>query len=326
MDPSRARQGPRLGWLSDFEWADGRLRVRKTDVRLRLDRGVIAEILNWLGWLPMLGVVALAARLGRRSTAPAVWFTPDVPRPWYVIRAACLAVGVRTAASEDQATAAVFFDDATHCDAPPPTSLPSINWRCTDVSKGRVARVFEEVFGYRLAIDPTRAAGPIVEKSEKNGVHDGRVVQAPVIPREGFVYQRLIDTTAGDGLCHDLRTPCVGGVPVVVIEKLKPGGESFSINNLKANLREPSEVYSDAELALIGRFCERMGLDWCGLDILRDRVDGRLYIVDANKTDLGPVIALSGTAKVRLLKRLGRALERLVAAKAADRREACRAA
>ena len=51
---------------------------------------------------------------------------------------------------------------------------------------------------------------------------------------------------------------------------------------------------------------------WGGLDILRDRDDGRLYIVDVNKTDLGPVISLSWRDKVRSMRRLAIALEALV--------------
>ena len=67
-----------------------------------------------------------------------------------------------------------------------------------------------------------------------------------------------------------------------------------------------------AELDRIEAFTRRMGLDWGGLDILRDRDDGRLYIVDVNKTDLGPVISLSWRDKVRSMRRLAIALEALV--------------
>ena len=35
-------------------------------------------------------------------------------------------------------------------------------------------------------------------------------------------------------------------------------------------------------------FCRRMGLDYGELDMLRDREDGRLYIVDVNNTPFGP--------------------------------------
>jgi hypothetical protein len=55
-----------------------------------------------------------------------------------------------------------------------------------------------------------------------------------------------------------------------------------------------------------------MGLDWGGLDILRDRHDGRLYVVDVNKTDVGPLIAPSWPDKLRSMRRLADALVRLL--------------
>jgi hypothetical protein len=46
----------------------------------------------------------------------------------------------------------------------------------------------------------------------------------------------------------------------------------------------PSTVFSPQELQQIGVFCEAMGLDVGKLDIIRDREDQRIYILDANKT------------------------------------------
>ena len=161
-------------------------------------------------------------------------------------------------------------------------------------------------------VEPMITAGPIVEKSETNGVHDGRIVEGPLSPRAGFVYQRLIDTAGDDGACRDLRTPCAGGAPVLVWIKVKPPGGRFAIQNRRATLHAPAEVFSPRERALIAEFNARMGADWGGLDILRDRHDGRIYIVDVNKTDLGPLIALSWVDKIRSMSRLARALERLI--------------
>ncbi len=301
---------PGLGWLSDFAWTDGRLRIRKTDVRLKLDGPIIAEILTWIPYLMMTGVVGGWARLTSRERLK-LWFAPDRPRPWYMIGGASLWGGIAVARSPDEADAAFYFDDSTTGRADPPAGLPTINFGCTDVSKRHVGRVFEEVFGYPLALDPTTANGPIVEKSDKNGVHDGRVVHAPVIPRDGHVYQRLIDTEDG-AFNHDLRTVCAGGVPVFVVHKRKAAGESFAIHTRRATLEEPGTLFSPSELAQIARFNARMGLDWGGLDILRDRQDGRIYIVDVNKTDLGPVIALSWADKAQSMRRLGRALNALI--------------
>lgn len=307
----------RPGWLSDFAWSDGRLVIRKTGVRLKLDRAVLAEIWSWTQWLAIMAVGVPLARAGRPRPRMRLWYAPDVPRPWYMLRSAALWNGLELAGTPDEADAWIYFDDATVGEPPaPPPGVPALNFACADVTKSRVAAVFEEVFGYPLALDPTRASGPIVEKPEKNGVHGGRVVQAPVVPRPGWVYQRLVVT--GDGRAAlDLRTPCVGGRPVMVWLKQKPAGDSFAIHSLRTRVAEPETVYSAEELALISRFCARMGLDWGGLDILRDRHDGRLYIVDVNKTDLGPVISLGWADKVRSMKRLGRALEALVLARAA---------
>jgi len=309
------------GWLSDFSFENGRVVVRKTGVRLPLSRPVVGEILTWV---PYLAMTALAAPFARSPVK--LWFAPEVPRPWYMARGAALWAGIGLASSPLEADAAFYFDDSTTGRIDPPPGLPAINFACTDVSKAHVARVFEEVFGYPLALDPTAAAGPIVEKSDRNGVHDGRVVHAPAIPQEGKVYQRLVETQA-DGFNHDLRTVCVGGDPLFVVHKRKPAGESFAIHTRRATLEEPRDLFSEAELALIRRFNDRLGLECGGLDVLRDRTDGRIYIVDANKTDLGPVIALSWADKARSMRRLGKTLEGLILQrKAALATEAARAA
>ncbi len=311
MPASPPPSAPRLpGWIGDFAWRDGRVVVRKTGVSLAIDHHLIAEIVSWLLYLPLLGGFALAARLRRRRRF-AVWFAPDRPRPWYLMRGAALWAGLSVAPTEASADAAFYFDDVTRGNPPAACVVPRFNFACTDVSKSHVAAVFAEVFGYPLQLDPARASGPIVEKSEINGVHDGAVVVAPVTPRPGRVYQRLIDTEA-NGFNHDLRTPCVGGAPVVVWHKYKPAGESFAIHSRRTRLRDPAEVFSPEELALIRRFNARMGLDWGGLDILRDRHDGRIYVVDVNKTDLGPVISLSWRDKIVSMNRLATAMDAMV--------------
>ena len=296
-------------WLRDFAWSPGRVAIRKTGVSLPLNLDVLAEIAAWALWLGPLWTAFFLARLRRRAPL-ALWFAPERPRPWYLVRAAAMWAGIDVARRPEEAAATFYFDDVT---VGPPQPAGGLNAGCTDVSKSHVAAVFEAVFGYPLAVDPGTTAGPMVEKSEKNGVHDGRIVEGPLPPRPGRVYQRLVDTAGDDGACRDLRTPCAGGEPVLVWIKVKPPGRRFAIQNRRATLHEPAEVFSPVELALIRDFNARMGADWGGLDILRDRDDGRLYIVDVNKTDLGPLIALSWIDKIRSMTRLARALERLVA-------------
>ncbi|WGM40703.1 hypothetical protein [Caulobacter sp. NIBR1757] len=306
--PTPSRAAP---WISDFAWENGRLRIRKTDIKLSLNGPVLAEIAAWALWLALLWPVAFLARQGRRQPL-AIWFAPERPRPWYLVRAAAMWAGIDVARRPEEADAAFYFDDVTVGLPESAGRLRGLNFGCADVSKSHVAAVFEAVFGYPLSVDPMITAGPIVEKSEKNGVHDGRIVEGPLAPRPGHVYQKLIDTADRSGACHDLRTPCAGGAPVLVWTKLKPAGRRFAIQNRRATLHAPAEVFSPRELALIVAFNARMGADWGGLDILRDRQDGRIYIVDVNKTDLGPLIALSWIDKIRSMSRLAVALERLV--------------
>ena len=49
-----------------------------------------------------------------------------------------------------------------------------------------------------------------------------------------------------------------------------------------------NKILSIDEAEKIRLFCERMKLDYCELDVLRDKNNGRIYIVDANSTPAGP--------------------------------------
>lgn len=262
----------------------------------------------WVGCTLAVCLVALR-HIGRRR--PAIWFTPVVPHPRYMVRIAALWAGIRVAASPAVADAAFFFDDATVSVPPAPGHARALNFGCGDISKSRVATVFAQVFGYPLALDPATWAGPAVEKSEANGAHDGRIVACPTPARPGFVYQRVVDTV-DDGIATDLRTHVVGGRVVAVWIKRRAAAARFRPANLGAVLVAPARVFTAAELAGIAAFAAAMGVDWAGLDILRDSGDGRIYIVDVNKTDAGPIIALPFGQKLRSIAILGQALTALV--------------
>ena len=197
----------------------------------------------------------------------------------------------------------------------PPAAPPirSFNFACGDIRKSRVAALFAEAAGYPLAVDPLGWAGDAVEKSELNGVHDGRVVRCPRSALPGRTYQRLIDTIAPDGCAVDLRTHCIGGGPVIVWVKRRRADRRFLPPNLSATSHPAPEIFSPGEIALIRRFVALIGVDWCALDILRDR-DGRIYVVDVNKTDAGPIIALPMTQKLRSTAVLARALTAMLRA------------
>jgi hypothetical protein len=97
-----------------------------------------------------------------------------------------------------------------------------------------------------------------------------------------------------------------------VFVKRRPLAQRFANANTEVAMRRPDEVFSADEQVMIQRFAKRMGLDWGGLDVLRDMSDGRLYIVDANKTDMGPPTALPLEEKLEAARRLAGAFRAFV--------------
>lgn len=295
-------------WTSDFSISGGRVKVRTTGADLALDGGLFTDIRLWLGYYIPVRLLGFWVSLTRPG--PKIWFAPQTPRPWYLIWLASVWSGVRFVRAPDQADLAFCFEDRTITEPPSTTVMKRYNFACTDVSKSHVAAVFERVFGYPLTIDPATWEGPAVEKGEDNGAHDGRLVQCPCPALPGRVYQRVIDTVDGDHVV-DLRTPCVDGRPVMVFVKRRPVVDRFANYNTSVALSRPDDHFSAAELVTIGRFCAAMKLDWGGLDILRDKADGRLYVVDVNKTDMPP-LRLPWLQKMDAVARLAKALMTMI--------------
>lgn len=299
----------RAFWSTDFEFRRDHLRVKKTGALVRYELAMLQEVFDWYLFFIVVQALRLAnAVTGRRG--PAVCFTPDAPRPWYLIWPVAKAAGARVLRDPRRADAVFFFEDATRSeparlDAPP--DARRINLDCTDVSKSRVAEVFEAVFGYPLAVDPTRHEGPMVEKSEHNGAHDGRIVTGPSAPCDGCVYQRLVGNERDDGLVEDLRCPTVFGDLDVVFLKRRPSHDRFANVNAEVELSRADRCFTPEERARLTAFVRAMKLDWGGIDVLRDRRDGRLYVVDVNKTDMGPPTALPLLDKLRAVRALARA-------------------
>lgn len=296
-------------WTSDVSVRGRTLRVKKTGAVIPLDRALASEAATWFGLY--LAIRARSALNRLLPAGPKVWFVPDRPRPWYLIWAAAAWSGVRIAKTPEEAAASFYFDDSTVGAPPPRWHSRAFNYGCVDISKSRVAEVFAQVFGYPLTLDPETGIGLAVEKGEGNGVHDGRLVWRPTRARPGRTYQRLIDNVE-NGEAVDLRTPFVGGRPIVVFIKRRPVEQRFANHNASVSLVRPSDVFSPEEIEKLGAFTRAMGLDWGGLDVLRDRPTGRLYVVDVNKTDMGPPIALPFPDKLRAVARMGRALRRLI--------------
>jgi hypothetical protein len=311
LDLAPGKNTQRGFWGFDFRLVDGYVHVKSTGVRFKNDWQLWADIWRWFTYYAFVRLHGFLARL-RRPMGPRILFTPYNPRPWYIVWAAMVWGGMDFARSAENADAAFYFEDQTVASPPPPPHMRAFNYSVCDVSKSTVARVMEEAFGYPLALDPRTHVGEAVEKGEGNGLHDGRIVQCPCEPLPGKAYQRLIRTADETNMARDLRTATVGGKPIVVFDKRKPAGESFSIQNTSVVVRTPEDVFSAAEIAQIEKFCAAMKLDWGGLDVLREHDTARLYVVDVNKTDTGPAVVLSWRDRKKATTLLSNALREMV--------------
>jgi hypothetical protein len=310
-------------WTSDFVFENGTVRVKKTGHRIRLDLQLAQDAAVWLAFYLRAELWRMQALFASRRPAR-IAFLSDQPRPWYLIWAVMAAMGARVVADPAEADIVMQFDDATLSPRP---ALPDfggasprlVNVECQDVSKSAVADAFERAAGYSLAVDPLTYAGLMVDKSEENAAHDGRILMGPRPAEPGRCYQKLIDNEVAGGLVEDLRTVTVGGKPVVVFRKRRPLAQRFANTNAEVDWVLPHDVYSASEIALIGRFARELRLDWGGIDVLRHSGDGRIYVVDANKTDMGPPIALPLRDKLRTVRRIARAFREAFASQGGQR-------
>lgn len=290
--------------FSDFDWSWRGVRVRETGAEIAFNPALAWDV--WRG-----GHYIIRELLRRPSPALpiTVGYTPRAPRPWYLLWGALRQAGLTQTPthSSDAPGITVHFSDLTLVDA---ASLDgeTLNGGCTDISKSHVAQTFETIFGYSLSLDPTQATQPYLEKGEENGVHDAQIHNTPTTARPGRVYQKLVDNKTTDGTVLDYRCPSVfGDIPLVFLKE-RPVDKRFANLNTRVRMALPSECFSPEELSHIKTFCKAMQLDWGGLDILRDAADGRIYIVDVNKTDMGPPLSLPIKFKLSAVKTLGQAL------------------
>jgi hypothetical protein len=183
-----------------------------------------------------------------------------------------------------------------------------VNGRCRDTRKQAVDAAAAQAFGYDVRIDPTTWTGRYVVKSDDNARHDGRVMEHPTpAPLPGVRYQRLIDNEVGGGLVEDLRLAVVGRTFPVAYRKLRPVEDRFSNRNSHATLIDPGSVGSPSELEQVLAACDSLGVDYAELDLLRDRTDGRLYLIDVNPTPYGPPNHLERGQGREVIERIGTA-------------------
>lgn len=252
---------------------------------------------------------------GPNMARPTLAFFPQPAGPWYNIWLAVQNTKLQLTKHPENADYIFIFDDSTHSEAaanlPAEVNAQLINHRVTDISKSNVGRVFQKVFGYNLEIDPLTYEGAVVEKSDENGTHDGKIITCPIPAsniKPGYAYQKFIDSSFSGKTSEDLRVASVYGEVAAVFHKHKAFEKRFGTQYLSTDVKNAEEVFSREELRLISQFCDAIGLDFGAIDIMRDKHDGRIYIVDVNKTCM-PVLSLPDSEQYRSLKMIGKVLE-----------------
>ncbi len=249
--------------------------------------------------------------------APTILFYPEYPSKKTLVFAICRHQGYNiTTDLHRRCDLALAWENTTWRPEYPElrdtaAHVRVLNLACRDISKKHLGETFEQVFGYPLTVDPLHHQGECVQKDDRNASKTGKIVSAPLSgPVPGCSYQRLVNNILDDGRCEELRTLIIGGrIPLVAV-RLKLIADRFRSQWDEVYLRETDEIFPAAEQENITRFCERSGLDWGELDILRDRDDGRIYIVDVNNTPWGPPSALPESARRAVVRRLAEVFAR----------------
>jgi len=301
--------------FDEFKISGNQLIARETGAEIPLTTGFFKDVLRVGSFVGFIQALRATRAVKGREPRARISFFPKKPHSYYAIWPVCQLADVKIVNDPAEADLHFYFEDREFLTAPheAPSNKTALNIGCHDIRKSVVARMFEEVFGYSLAINPLIYKGPAVEKSERNGMHDGRAIECPTKElNRGLVYQRLIDNTFDGKEFIDIRTPIVGGVVPFVYLKRRTRELRFTNDNARVDLVEADAVLSKAEQQQITEFAKAMALDFGGLDVLRDREDGRIYVVDVNKTDMGPPSALSGAGKMKAMRGLADAFAELI--------------
>lgn len=296
-----------MSWRTDFNWSWKGVVYKETGAKIQFSWALFYDIYRW----SVYTIVEKSRNFWPGNRKTVVCF-PNTIRPWYLLWGIIIQAGGKIVPSRDstRGDVAIHFLDHTKTDPETPAGFAvTLNFDCVDISKTHVSNIFKQVFGYDLMVDPVTYTGEMVVKSEDNGAHDGRIVKGPMNPQKNMTYQKVIDNRSAGNHVADLRCPTLFGRPALVFIKERPEAQRFENLNTKCRIEQPSDLFSDDELDKISQFCQKMNLDFGGLDILRDAVDGRIYIVDVNKTDMGPPLALSLKEKLRATDILAKAFK-----------------
>ncbi len=224
-------------------------------------------------------------------------FYPEYPKSGSTAARTLRAMNINITNNPSEGYDLVFFwkdeTETTEVDkilAPLNINFKAFNQDCLDISKKKVDRVFEEVFGYGITVDPLTYNGRCIQKCDENALGEIDEIQCPIsAPKPGFVYQKIIDNEVNEDYIADLRILIFGGDIPFIIDKWIPKVRRYK-KPTKTNLeykyhrKDTSEVLSKEEQVKVIEMAKKMGLDYGEMDILRDNNDGKIYIVDVNRT------------------------------------------
>lgn len=309
-----------LGYIQDAKLRKNRLYIQSTGAEINLNWPFVRDFASAFRLYAYIVGRTLVNRARGQKPVGKICFYPQQPAPWYTIWSVTQFFGLDFTQDPVEADFIFLFDDKTFTNAaqtlPDGVTGQIINARCANISKQNVATIFEQVFSYSLEVDPETHQGPAVRKSNTNAAHDGMVVQCPLDISQtepGFVFQKLINNSEDGALVQDLRVVYVyGQIPVVYI-KHRDMARRFANENSFVELHSAAELFSEMEIQKICRLADAIGLDFGGIDVLRDQEDGRIYIVDVNKTCMGPPIALPHRDKIVAVERVAQAFGNRVA-------------
>jgi hypothetical protein len=109
----------------------------------------------------------------------------------------------------------------------------------------------------------------------------------------------------------DLRIPLMKGVIPFLYLNYRNNNERFKNVPDRAVLAENVDDWlNENEKEQLSKFCKVFKFDFGELDVLRDAVDGKIYIVDANNTPQGPPKHLPENDKKRAVVLLSNAFQR----------------
>lgn len=221
-----------------------------------------------------------------------IFYHPQRPPDWAMIERLRRFAGIARAKRIEDAQWCMLFQNSTVIELPADDPYAEASWhwlngRSRDIRKERIERVFAEIFGYELAVDPRRFTGAMLRKSDQNCVKDGTVLTGPVDEvLEGQVYERLVDTRTAPGQLTEVRLHVIGDHISAWVNTLEDwiSEGRYRYELITSSLRPTDAVLSPVERAGVLQFCRTLGLDFAAVDALRDHHDGRLYLIDGNHT------------------------------------------